>query len=55
LRERSGWSRWHIEEHLNELVKAGYITQKIGRKGQRYAYSLVDDTIPKVPDLKVSI
>jgi len=55
LLERSGWSRWHVEEHLNELVKAGYITQKMGRKGQRYAYSLVDDTIPKVPDLKRSI
>ena len=52
LRERCRWSRWHLEEHLKELEEAGYITRRMGRKGQRYAYALVEDTIPEPPLLR---
>jgi len=55
LAERSGWSRWHLEEHLKELEEAGYIVQRMGKKGQKYAYSLVEDTLPPIPDVKSSI
>lgn len=49
LKDLSGWSRWHLEEHLKELVEAGYIAERMGRRGQRYAYSLVEDAIPEPP------
>lgn len=52
LRDQCKWSRWHLEEHLKELEEAGYIVKRIGRKGQRYAYSLVEDTIPEPPQIQ---
>jgi ABC-type iron transport system FetAB ATPase subunit len=55
LQERSRWSRWHLEEHLKELEDAGYITQRMGKKGQRYAYSLIEETIPQMPDMRRTI
>jgi DNA primase catalytic core len=55
LQERSRWSRWHLEEHLKELEEAGYIVQRIGKKGQRYAYSLVEDAMPAMPSVKRSV
>lgn len=55
LAERSGWSRWHLEEHLKELEEAGYIAQRMGKKGQKYAYSLVEESLPPLPDVKGSI
>lgn len=55
LAERSGWSRWHLEEHLKELEEAGYIVQRMGKKGQKYAYSLVEDNLPAIPNVKSSI
>jgi DNA primase len=36
LMERSRWSRWHI-------------VQRMGKKGQRYCYSLVEEHIPEMP------
>jgi hypothetical protein len=51
LMGRSRWSRWHLEEHLAELEKAGYIAHRIGKKGQRYSYNLVEETIPELPDI----
>jgi alpha-amylase/alpha-mannosidase (GH57 family) len=55
LQERSRWSRWHLEEHLRELEESGYIVHRIGKKGQKYAYSLVDETVPEVPSVNKSI
>jgi hypothetical protein len=52
LQEKSGWSRWHLEEHLKELEEAGYIVHRIGGKGQRYAYSLVEETLPALPEIR---
>ena len=52
LKERCGWSRWHLEEHLRELEEGGYIARRTGRKGQKYAYCLVEDGIPEVPMIK---
>jgi hypothetical protein len=51
LMDRSRWSMWHIREHLEGLTQLGYITSRIGKKGQKYAYSLVEDRIPDLPDL----
>jgi len=55
LQDRSRWSRWHLEEHLKELEESGYIVQRIGKKGQRYAYSLIEETIPSLPSVNKSI
>ncbi len=52
LRELSDWSIWHLRQHCKELVEAGYITPRLGRKGQQYSYSLVVDKIPQLPDLQ---
>ncbi|MBD3315199.1 MAG: toprim domain-containing protein [Chitinivibrionales bacterium] len=52
IKDRCGWSRWHVEEHLKELVEAGYISPRMGRKGQRYAYCLVEESIPALPVLR---
>jgi hypothetical protein len=46
---------WHIKEHVRELEEAGYITPRTGRKGQRYCYSLVEDEVPAIPDVKRSL
>jgi hypothetical protein len=46
VKDRSGWSNWHVKEHLSELVESGYITPRIGRQGQKYAYSLIEEQIP---------
>jgi hypothetical protein len=51
LMDRCKWSRWHLEEHLRELEEAGYIVQRMGRRGQRYAYCLVEETLPDLPTL----
>jgi len=51
LAERSRWSRWHLEEHIKELEQAGYIVQRMGRKGQRYSYSLVEERMPPLPTI----
>jgi DNA-binding IscR family transcriptional regulator len=51
LMERSRWSRWHLEEHLEELEKAGYIAHRMGKKGQRFCYNLVDESIPDMPEI----
>ena len=40
--------------HLHELQEAGYITQRLGRKGQRYCYSLVEDDIPPLPAVETT-
>jgi hypothetical protein len=53
LSDRTRWSRWHLEEHLKELEEAGYICRRMGKKGQKYAYSLVEDTVPGLPDVKI--
>lgn len=55
LQEKSRWSRWHLEEHLKELEEAGYIVQRMGKKGQRYAYSLVEDQLPELPKIKQTV
>ena len=47
VKDRSGWSNWHVREHIEELVESGYITPRIGKQGQKYAYSLVEDHIPE--------
>lgn len=52
LKDRCGWSRWHLEEHLNELEEGGYIVRRTGRKGQKYAYCLVEEVIPDTPNVK---
>lgn len=49
LKERNGWSVWHLRQHCTELVEAGFITPRNGKKGQLYSYSLVVDTIPELP------
>ena len=51
VKDRSRWSNWHVREHLEELVESGYITPRIGKMGQKYAYSLVEDLIPATPNL----
>lgn len=51
LQEASRWSRWHLEEHLKELEESGYIVQRMGKRGQRYAYSLVEERMPPQPDI----
>jgi len=51
LMERSHWSMWHIREHAEELMQLGYIVPRTGKKGQRYAYSLVEDLLPDLPDI----
>jgi DNA primase catalytic core len=53
LKDRCGWSRWHLEEHLRELVEAGYIAERMGKRGQRYSYSLVEDSIPEPPRINL--
>jgi hypothetical protein len=55
IKDRSGWSLWHIKEHLRCLDDSGYITPRAGKKGQRYAYSLVEDIIPALPNVKRTI
>ena len=55
LQERTHWSRWHLEEHLQEIQEGGFIVQRIGKRGQRYSYSLVEDDIPEVPKMSHSI
>lgn len=55
IKDRSGWSRWHLEEHLKELEEAGYIVQRIGKKGQRYSYGLVEELMPPVPEIRTSV
>ena len=52
LQEYCHWSRWHLSEHLHELVNAGYILPKMGKKGQRYTYSLVDEILPCSPNVE---
>ena len=52
LMERCGWSMWHLREHLDDLEERGYIVKRIGKQGQRYAYSLVDSNLPALPDLR---
>jgi len=52
LKDRCGWSRWHLEEHLKELEEGGYIARRTGRKGQKYAYCLVEEVIPDTPNIK---
>ena len=47
LKDACRWSRWHLEQQINELVEQGYLTPRFGRKGQKYAYGLVVDDIPK--------
>ena len=51
LQERSGWSRWHLEEHIAELERSGYIAYRMGRKGQRYCYSLIDESLPVISNV----
>jgi DNA primase catalytic core len=51
LMDRSQWSLWHIKEHVKELEERGYICPKVGKKGQRYSYCLVDETLPELPDI----
>jgi DNA primase catalytic core len=51
LQEKSRWSRWHLEEHLRELEEAGYIVQRMGKKGQRFAYGLIEETLPEPPEI----
>ena len=55
LKDHCGWSMWHLREHLPELVELGYIAPRMGRQGQRYAYSLVDEKIPNPPQLTFKI
>ncbi len=55
LQERSRWSRWHLEEHLIEIEESGYIIHRIGKKGQKYAYSLVEETMPELPSVNKSV
>jgi DNA primase catalytic core len=47
LRDTCRWSRWHLEQQLNELIEQGYITPRFGKQGQKYAYCLVVDEIPE--------
>lgn len=49
LQDQSKWSRYHLRQHLSELVEAGYITPSMGSRNQRYAYRLVVDHIPEMP------
>jgi hypothetical protein len=51
LMDRCGWSMWHLREHLEDLVERGYLVERRGKQGQRYAYSLVIDDIPELPTL----
>jgi hypothetical protein len=53
LQDRSKWSRWHLEEHLEELEQAGYVAKRIGKRGQRFSYSLVEETIPIAPEVNL--
>jgi hypothetical protein len=47
LREACHWSNWHLRQQLNELEEQGFIAQRFGRQGQKYAYGLVADDIPE--------
>jgi DNA primase catalytic core len=51
LMDRTRWSRWHLEEHLRELEQAGYIASRMGKRGQKFSYCLVIETIPELPDI----
>jgi hypothetical protein len=55
LLERSGWSMWHLREHLRELAEHGYIAPRTGKRGQQFAYSLVEDTFPELPDIGMTM
>jgi hypothetical protein len=36
---------------LRELEEAGYIVQRMGKKGQRFAYGLIEETLPEPPEI----
>jgi hypothetical protein len=47
LKERCHWSIWHLVQQLKALEEHGFIAQRFGRQGQKYAYALVADDIPE--------
>lgn len=47
LKERCNWSIWHLMQQIKTLEELGYIAQRFGRQGQKYAYGLVADDIPE--------
>jgi len=52
IKDRTRWSMWHIIEYLRELENEGYICSRMGKQGQKYAYMLVDSTIPELPQIE---
>jgi len=52
LQDKNGWSVWHLRQHCAELVEAGFITPRNGKKGQLYSYSIIVDSIPELPKIE---
>lgn len=51
LQKVKNYSRYHLREYLAELVDAGYIVRRPGLRGERYAYALVADELPALPQI----
>jgi len=38
IKQRCHWSRYHVEQYLQELIEGNYIAPQFGKQGQRYTY-----------------